>query len=110
MTATLYSKRLNPRVVLEELEDRVEMQAQVARVATNLLTVNPARAEIQVSRAPPEQPVDREPVGNQRVIRPDTGSPFYSELRGLLLKAFGPASLLQPLLATGISGLAGYHA
>lgn len=63
------------------------------------LGLAPSRVHEEVRRLEDAGLVIREPVGNLRVIRPDTGSPFYPELRGLLLKAFGPESVLQPLLA-----------
>lgn len=40
-----------------------------------------------------------ERVGNVRLVRPNSASPFYEELKSLLLKAFGPAQLLGRLLA-----------
>jgi predicted nucleotidyltransferase len=35
---------------------------------------------------------------NVRVVRPDDRSPYIEELRGLLLKAYGPATVLGQLL------------
>ena len=43
-------------------------------------------------------------LGRQRLLAPNTGSLFYSDLHGLLLKAFGPAALIGPAL-TGIDGI-----
>lgn len=43
-------------------------------------------------------------VGRQRLLHPNTESPYYSELHGLLLKAFGPASLIGPAL-TNLPGV-----
>ncbi len=38
--------------------------------------------------------VESERVGNTRVVRPNVDSPYYPELRALILKAFGPVSVL----------------
>lgn len=38
--------------------------------------------------------VESERVGNTRVVRPNVDSPYYPELRSLILKAFGPVSVL----------------
>lgn len=35
-------------------------------------------------------------VGRQRILRPNTKSPYYDHLHGLLLTAFGPAALIGP--------------
>lgn len=40
-----------------------------------------------------------ERVGRQRLLRPNPDSPYYRDLRGLLLTAFGPASVIGPALA-----------
>jgi predicted nucleotidyltransferase len=42
--------------------------------------------------------VRSERVGTARLVRPNVESPYYPELRSLLLKAFGPAVVLEPLL------------
>jgi len=39
-----------------------------------------------------------ERVGRSRVLRPNEESPYYPELYGLLLKAFGPATVIGPEL------------
>jgi predicted nucleotidyltransferase len=38
-------------------------------------------------------------VGRQRLLHPDERSPFYRELYGLLVKAFGPDTVLGPALS-----------
>jgi predicted nucleotidyltransferase len=43
--------------------------------------------------------VRSERVGTARLVRPNVDSPYYPELRSLLLKAFGPAVVLKPLLS-----------
>lgn len=40
-----------------------------------------------------------ERVGRQRYLYPDARSPYYRDLYGLLVKAFGPATLIGPELA-----------
>lgn len=40
-----------------------------------------------------------ERVGGQRFLRPNGTSPYYPELHGLLVKAFGPVPILESLLA-----------
>lgn len=42
--------------------------------------------------------VRSERVGRQRLLRPNETSPYYDDLRGLLLTAFGPAALVGPAL------------
>lgn len=42
--------------------------------------------------------VRSERMGRQRILRPDTDSPYYANLHGLLLTAFGPASRVGPAL------------
>ena len=44
-----------------------------------------------------------ERIGRARLVRPNEDSPFFPELRGLLLKAFGPV----PVLGEGLRELAG---
>ena len=39
-----------------------------------------------------------ERVGRQRLLRPNTESPYYDDLHGLLLTAFGPATVIGPAL------------
>ncbi len=40
-----------------------------------------------------------ERVGRQRLLHPDPSSPYYRELYGLLVKAFGPKTMLRQELA-----------
>lgn len=48
--------------------------------------------------------VRSERVGRNRVLHPDVESPYYRNLYGLLLTAFGPATLVGPALA-GVEGI-----
>ena len=45
-----------------------------------------------------------ERVGRSRILRPNPDSPYYGDLFGLLMTAFGPAAVVGPALA-GISGV-----
>ncbi len=42
--------------------------------------------------------VRSERMGRQRLLRPNTESPYYDDLHGLLLTAFGPATVIGPAL------------
>jgi predicted nucleotidyltransferase len=44
--------------------------------------------------------VRSERIGRSRILHPNGESPYFPELYGLLLKAFGPAMVIGPLLAT----------
>ena len=48
--------------------------------------------------------VRSERMGRNRVLHADRDSPYYDDLYGLLLKAFGPATLVAPELS-GIPGI-----
>lgn len=43
--------------------------------------------------------VRSERVGRSRILHPNEESPYYRDLYGLLLKAFGPATIIGPELA-----------
>ena len=64
--------------------------------------------ELELDRAGVKREADRleaaglvvsDRVGRQRLLRPNTESPYYRDLYGLLLKAFGPATLIGTELA-----------
>jgi predicted nucleotidyltransferase len=40
-----------------------------------------------------------ERIGRQRLLRPDEDSPFYASLHELLLRAYGPATVIGPALS-----------
>lgn len=70
-------------------------------------------AELGLDRAGVKREVDRLEdaglvttyrSGRQRLVRANPESPYYDDLLGLLLTAFGPASILGPELA-GIAGI-----
>lgn len=44
--------------------------------------------------------VTSERIGRSRILHPRGDSPYYPELYGLLLKAFGPAIVIGPLLSS----------
>jgi predicted nucleotidyltransferase len=58
----------------------------------------PSRVHREVERLESAGLVRSERVGTARLVRPNIQSPYYPELRSLLLKAFGPAAVLEPLL------------
>lgn len=44
--------------------------------------------------------VRSERIGRQRLLRPDESSPFHASLHDLLLKAYGPATIIGPALGS----------
>ena len=62
------------------------------------IEVAPSRVYEEAERLEAAGLIRSERVGNVRLLRPDEESPFYPELRGLLLKAFGPVAVLEALL------------
>jgi predicted nucleotidyltransferase len=68
-------------------------------------SVNLAVSSVQreVERLTRSGLVESQRVGNVRRVRADRSSPFFPELRGLIVKAFGPV----PLLRDAVSGLSG---
>jgi DNA-binding transcriptional ArsR family regulator len=63
------------------------------------LGLAPSRVHSEVQRLEDAGLIVSDRVGKQRLVRPNERSPFYPELRGLLLKAFGPGTILEPLIA-----------
>jgi DNA-binding transcriptional ArsR family regulator len=61
--------------------------------------LDPSNVQREVERLERAGLVVSERIGNVRRVRPDRGSRFFPELRGLLLKAFGPVPVLRRLLA-----------
>jgi predicted nucleotidyltransferase len=59
----------------------------------------PSRVHREVESLESAGLVWSERVGTARLVRPNVESPYYPELRSLLLKAFGPAAVLEPLLS-----------
>lgn len=58
-----------------------------------------AVAQREVARLEEQRLVLSTRVGNARLVRPNDDHPLYSELRSLLLKAYGPREVLAGLLA-----------
>lgn len=65
--------------------------------------------EIGVAKSRVSEELDRleeagivvsERLGTSRIVRANPDSPFYSELRSLILKAFGPTTVLERRLAS----------
>lgn len=88
-------------------------QAQARLLARIYLEDRPApladiAAELDLDRAGVKREVDRleqaglvatDRVGRQRLVRPNPDSPYYDDLLGLLMTAFGPAAVVGPALA-----------
>jgi predicted nucleotidyltransferase len=68
------------------------------------LAADPASVQREVTRLEEAGIVTSERIGNTRIVRPDTNSPIYGELRALLTKSFGPAPMLEARLA-GVRGV-----
>jgi predicted nucleotidyltransferase len=58
----------------------------------------PSRVHREVESLESAGLVRSERLGTARLVRPNVDSPYYPELRALLLKAFGPAAVLESLL------------
>jgi len=65
--------------------------------------IDPATAHREAARLEEAGILRSERVGRARLLRPNEQSPFYPELSGLLLKAFGPV----PLLCASLGALNG---
>jgi predicted nucleotidyltransferase len=59
----------------------------------------PSRVHREVQSLEAAGLVRSERVGTARLVRPNVDSPYYPELHSLLLKAFGPGAVLEPLLS-----------
>ncbi len=66
--------------------------------------ISPGGVHKEVERLERAGIVTSERVGRSRIVRPDSASPFYGDLRSLLLKAFGPVRVLEDALA-GVNGI-----
>lgn len=86
------------RIFLDEAKPRA------IRELAREVGVAPSRVHDEVRRLEEGGLVVSDRVGTQRLVRPDDRSPFYPDLRALLLKAFGPVTVLRPLL-TPIDGI-----
>lgn len=85
--------RLLARIYLEP--DRPATLAQLARE----LRLDDGGITREANRLERAGLVRSERVGRSRVLHPNQDSPYYRELFGLLLKAFGPATVIGPALA-----------
>jgi len=85
--------RLLARVYLEP--DRLATLAELARE----LGIDDGGLTREADRLERAGLVRSDRVGRNRTLRPNEDSPYYRELYGLLLKAFGPATLVGPELA-----------
>lgn len=84
--------RLLARVYLEP--DKPAPLAQLARE----LELDDGGITREANRLERAGLIRSERVGRSRVLRANEDSPYYSELYGLLLKAFGPGALIGPAL------------
>lgn len=62
------------------------------------LGIDPATVQREAERLEQAGILTSERVGNARLLRPNESSPFYPELSGLILKAFGPLPVLRDRL------------
>ena len=92
--------RLLARVFLHS-DERLSL-SQLAHA----LGLDPATVQREAERLEQAGILTSERIGRARFVRPNQGSPFYPELSGLVLKAFGPVPVLQERL----KGLAGVEA
>ena len=67
--------------------------APLSRLATDAGLAK-SRVSDELNRLEQAGLVESERVGNTRMVRPNIDSPYYPELRSLILKAFGPVSVL----------------
>lgn len=84
--------RLLARVFLQPSE-RLSLNQLAAE-----LGIHPATVQREAERLEQAGILTSERVGNARLLRPNERSPFYPELSGLILKAFGPLRVLRDRL------------
>ncbi len=84
--------RLLARVYLEP-----DRRAHLAELAQEL-GLDRAGVKREADRLEEAGLVVSERAGRQRTLRPNRDSPYYDDLHGLLLTAFGPATLVGPAL------------
>lgn len=80
--------------------DRRLTLSQLARE----LGMNAATVQREAKRLEEAGILSSERIGGARLVSPNEGSPFYSELSGLLSKAFGPVPVLKKKLE-GVPGV-----
>ncbi len=90
--------RLLARIYLE-----TDRPAPLAEIAAEL-GLDRAGVKREVDRLEQAGLVNTHRVGRQRLVRPNVESPYYADLFGLLMTAFGPATVVGPALA-GIDGI-----
>jgi DNA-binding transcriptional ArsR family regulator len=59
-----------------------------------------SRVSVELDRLESAGLVESERRGNARLVRANTDSPYYADLRSLVLKAFGPIGVLGDQLST----------
>lgn len=90
--------RVLARIYLES-----DRSAPLAEIAAQL-GLDRAGVKREVDRLEEAGLVTTWRVGRQRLVRPNPDSPYYGDLLGLLMTAFGPAAVVGPALA-GIPGI-----
>jgi predicted nucleotidyltransferase len=68
------------------------------------LSAHVSTVQREVSRLEEAGVLESQRVGKSRVLRPNMGSPYADDLSSLVIKAFGPAHVLSPLLS-GVEGV-----
>ena len=63
------------------------------------LELDPATVQREAQRLEEAGIVSSEWIGRARLLRPNEASPFYPELSGLIVKAFGPVPVLRDKLS-----------
>jgi predicted nucleotidyltransferase len=85
--------------LLAQLFALPEAKGQTLAALGRAAGLAPSRVHREVESLESAGLLTSERVGTARVVRPNVESPYYAELRSLLLKAFGPAAVLEPLLS-----------
>src|SRR5665647_1926137 len=77
---------------------RPDQAGTISQLARDL-NLDPGGISREADRLERAGLIESERIGNQRRLRANEASPFYPELRGLLIKAFGPVAFLGVDLA-----------
>lgn len=83
--------------ILARLLGDPELEASVTDIAT-MVGVPVSSAHREVERAEAAGIVASRKIGNVRLVRADTDSPYYRGLADVLVKAFGPPQVLAEVL------------
>lgn len=83
--------------ILARLLGDPELEASVTDIAT-MVGVPVSSAHREIERAEAAGIVASRKIGNVRLVRADTDSPYYRGLADVLVKAFGPPQVLAEVL------------